>query len=104
MLARLPLDVQIDAPAAPRVAPRGAGVTAGALARVVCDMARRSPRDLGPAQALPGRRLPLGVLRRLEEPLPPLVLDERVRQPHEDPRVPAPPRHAGRSERRAASG
>jgi predicted RNA-binding Zn ribbon-like protein len=43
-LARLPLDVQIDATGAPQVAPRGEGVTA-VLGRVVSDMARA--RTLG---------------------------------------------------------
>jgi predicted RNA-binding Zn ribbon-like protein len=44
VLARLPLDVQIDAAGAPRVAARGDGVTA-ALGRIVCDVARA--RTLG---------------------------------------------------------
>jgi predicted RNA-binding Zn ribbon-like protein len=44
VLARLPLDVQIDSSGAPRVASRGEGVTA-ALGRVVCDVARA--RTLG---------------------------------------------------------
>jgi predicted RNA-binding Zn ribbon-like protein len=44
VLARIPLDVQIDASGAPRVAPRGEGVAA-ALGRVVCDVARA--RTLG---------------------------------------------------------
>ncbi len=44
VLARLPLDVQIDASGSPRVAARGEGVTA-ALGRVVCDVARA--RTLG---------------------------------------------------------
>jgi predicted RNA-binding Zn ribbon-like protein len=44
VLARLPLDVQIDAAGVPKVAARGAGVTA-ALGRIVCDVARS--RTLG---------------------------------------------------------
>ena len=44
VLARLPLDVQIDSAGAPRFEPRGEGVTA-ALGRVVCDVARA--RTLG---------------------------------------------------------
>jgi len=44
VLARLPLDVQIDAVGAPRVAARGGGVIA-ALGRVVCDVA--TARTLG---------------------------------------------------------
>jgi predicted RNA-binding Zn ribbon-like protein len=43
-LARLPLDIQIDATGAPRVEPSGEGVAA-ALGRVLCDMARA--RTLG---------------------------------------------------------
>ncbi len=39
VLARLPLDVQIDATGEPRVEPRGDGVTA-ALGRIVADVAR----------------------------------------------------------------
>jgi predicted RNA-binding Zn ribbon-like protein len=44
VLARLPLDVQIDASGEPRVVARGEGVTA-ALGRVVCDVAKA--RTLG---------------------------------------------------------
>jgi predicted RNA-binding Zn ribbon-like protein len=44
VLARLPLDVQIDANGAPRVEPRGDGVTA-VLGRIVCDVTRA--RSLG---------------------------------------------------------
>jgi predicted RNA-binding Zn ribbon-like protein len=44
VLARLPLDVQIDATGAPRVEPRGEGLAA-VLGRVVCDMTRA--RTLG---------------------------------------------------------
>lgn len=44
VLARLPLDVQIDATGAPRVEPRGEGVAA-VLGQVACDMTRA--RTLG---------------------------------------------------------
>ena len=51
-------------------------------------------RPVGPAEDLPGRRLPLGVLRPLEEPVPALVLHGRVRRPGQEPGLPraaAPP-------------
>jgi len=44
VLARVPLDVQVDATGTPRIEPRGDGIAA-VLARVVCDMTRA--RTLG---------------------------------------------------------
>jgi len=41
--------------------------------------------NLGPAQGLSQRRLPLGLLRRLQESLPRLVLDGPVREPGQGP-------------------
>ncbi len=55
--------------------------------RLPCDHGRR---DLEPPQVLPQPRVPLVLLRLLEEPLGDLVLDADLRQPHEDEGVPAP--------------
>ena len=48
---------------------------------------RDARRQLGAPEGVP--QLPLGLLRRVEEPLGPLVLDVPLRQPAEDEGVPA---------------
>src|SRR4029079_10379527 len=54
---------------------------------------RRRRRLVAAAEGLP--ELPLGVLRRVEEPFGDLVLDGALRQPAEDEALPAPPREHG---------
>ncbi len=49
---------------------------------------RDGRRHVGAPQGMSARCLPLALLRPLAQPLGPLVPDGRLRQPHEDPRVP----------------
>ena len=87
----------------PRLAPEAGGVD-GAIGAPAGDR-RRGGRagPLGAPQGLPARRLPLGLLRPLEEPLGPLVPDGGLRQHREGARVPrAQAPSAGR--RRATTG
>ena len=67
----------------------GAAPPSAALASLNAE-ARRSPLHLAAAQGLP--ELPLGVLRRVEEPLGHVVLDAAVREPPQDEALPHAPR------------
>ena len=49
---------------------------------------RDAGRELAAIESLP--QLPLGILRRVEEPIGPVVLDGALWQPAEDPRLPEP--------------
>ncbi len=72
----------------PRLTPAAKGTDAG-LAQAAGDRRPvRRRRHLGPAQGVRGARLPLGVLRQVEEPLGPLVLDGDLREPPQDPSLP----------------
>ena len=83
--ARLTIDF-----AGPALVPTAGGID-GVIGRVlvVC-LATDGRRELEPPQVLPQPRVPLVLLRLLEEPLGDLVLDADLRQPHEDEGVPAP--------------
>ncbi len=63
----------------------------GALATMALSRPRSdAERRMGQAQGMPGRRLPLGVLRSLAEPFADLVPDGRLRQPRQGSGVPGP--------------
>ena len=65
----------------------------GRSARSLRSSIARWPRALGPAQGLPRRDLSVGLLRQVEEPLRPLVLDGGLRQPRQSTQLPPAPQH-----------
>src|SRR4029453_10844653 len=93
--AGLPLQVAFDGEGHPVLGPGSAGCR-GALAALLAGGAQaRAPGPLGAPQGPPARVLPVGLLRPVQEPLRPLVLDAGLRQPHQDPHLPQPPPHRG---------
>ena len=83
--ARLSLDLR-----GPAIVPRAAGIDGAARPRARRRLHGNAGRDVRPPEGVPQPRLPLGLLRLLEEPLGELVLDAALREPDEDSRVSAP--------------
>ena len=85
------LVASLDADGAVSLAPGARRPRRGVRGAARDRRARGARRHLGATQGLRRRRLPLGVLRPLAQPLGQLVLDGGVRQSREGAQLPRPP-------------
>ena len=70
--------------------PAGDGPDAACALALGIVFAARADGTLRAAEGVPARALRLGLLRRLAQPLGPVVLDAHLRQPHQGRGLPAP--------------